>query len=221
MRSKYNDNFKINLTQAEKFIGLFCIIIQIKSYTSLISSSPNLSPRKLRRKNHWPLAKIVFSDVKTTLRYIFQFLPATCNVCHPAIPETFAHNSISRSQIFDSTRRVNRVGLKIESICAETNSPTDRIKMIFFCILFAFGKLVRPWKQFSKYHCRVALAGRAYNWKTERRSLRASEGTIVCIRICHCDIFFIRLSNNVDFFTVFSMISLVLMVSFLIFQSIF
>ena len=93
--------------------------------------------------------------------------------------------------------------------------------MIFFCILFAFGKLVRPWKQFSKYHCRVALAGRAYNLKTERRSLRASEGTIVCIRICHCDIFLIRLSNNVDFFTVFSMISLVLMVSFLVFQSIF
>ena len=50
LRSKYNDNFKINLTQAEKFIGLFCIIIPIKSYTSLILSSPNLSPRKLRRK---------------------------------------------------------------------------------------------------------------------------------------------------------------------------
>ena len=56
---------------------------------------------------------------------------------------------IKGSPTFDSTRRVNRVGLKRESICAETNFPTDRMKMIFFNILFAFGKLVRPWNGFQ------------------------------------------------------------------------
>ena len=126
---------------------------------------------------------------------------------------------IKGSPTFDSTRRVNRVGLKRESICAETNSPIDRMKMIFFNILFAFGKLVRPWNSFQSII--VVLHWQVRHIIEKLRPLHANEGTIVCIRICHCDIFLIRLSNNVDFFTVFSMISLVLMVSFLVFLSIF
>ena len=100
--------------------------------------------------------------------------------------------------------------------------------MNFFNILFAFGKLVHLWKQLPKFHGRVAflaakhsqigyiiqtLIMRGYLWvQTWRVYLHSN---------FQCDICFIRISNDVDFYAVFPMISLVLTASFLVFLSIF
>ena len=98
--------------------------------------------------------------------------------------------------------------------------------MNFFNILFAIGKLVHLWKQLPKCHGRVAfLAAKhsqiGYIIQTLRGYLCVQTWRVYLHSNFQCDICFIRISNDVDFYAVFPMISLVLTASFLVFLSIF